>query len=73
MAVPHGFSFLSNLCSVLHPGLKLQYFHQQGWQDEWIANVETLVREEYAHNYEGKEDPVTANVVSLPYLSKLCN
>ena len=37
---------------VLHPGLKLEYFRQHDWEKEWIEQAETMVREEYAANYE---------------------
>jgi hypothetical protein len=29
------------LSSVLHPGLKLEYFRQHGWEEEWIENAES--------------------------------
>src|SRR6266852_6888398 len=37
---------------VLHPGLKLDYFHVQEWKDKWIDVAENLVREEYIGEYE---------------------
>jgi hypothetical protein len=37
---------------VLHPGLKLEYFHQHQWEREWIEQAEKMVREEYTMNYE---------------------
>jgi hypothetical protein len=46
------------LSSVLHPGLKLEYFRQQGWEEEWVDNAENLVREEYITRYEGKSGAV---------------
>jgi hypothetical protein len=42
--------------AVLHPGLKLEYFRQHEWDDEWIEIAENLVREEYAVNYQKKDD-----------------
>lgn len=42
------------LSSVLHPGLKLEYFHQHDWEDEWFENAETLVHDKYIACYEGK-------------------
>jgi hypothetical protein len=39
---------------VLHPGLKLEYFQQYNWEQEWIDEVETLAQDEYIHMYEGK-------------------
>jgi len=46
--------------AVLHPGLKLKYFWQHEWDDEWIEIAENLVREEYAVNYQ-KKDNVSGN------------
>ena len=43
------------LLSVLHPGLKLEYFRQEEWEDEWIDNETDLVRNAYVSRYEGKE------------------
>jgi len=37
---------------VLHPGLKLEYFCQQDWEDEWIDVAKNLVHEEYTYAYE---------------------
>ena len=56
--------------SVLHPGLKLEYFRQQGWEEEWVDNAETLTCKEYIAHYDGKENvvtlaPDTANSVSV--------
>jgi len=39
---------------VLHPGLKLQYFKNHGWEDEWVETAETLTREKYEQVYEQK-------------------
>ena len=46
---------------VLHPGLKLEYFWQREWEEEWIDNAEELVYKEYVAQYEGKEDVIRAN------------
>ena len=43
-----------NILSVLHPGLKLEYFRKHDWQEEWVDVAENLVREEYISNYENK-------------------
>jgi hypothetical protein len=40
--------------SVLHPGLKLEYFRQHDWEEEWVENAEVLVRDKYTTCYEGK-------------------
>jgi hypothetical protein len=53
---------------VLHPGLKLEYFRIQDWEDEWIDVAENLVREEYIDAYENRvaadDDPCGDNEVS---------
>ena len=43
---------------VLHPGLKLEYFRQKEWEEEWIDTAEELVHKVYVARYEGKEDVV---------------
>jgi hypothetical protein len=58
--------FLSHLCllmshpTVLHPGLKLEYFRRHEWEDEWIKQAENMVREEYISTYEDKGMDTTA-------------
>lgn len=47
---------------VLHPRLKLRYFRQKEWEEEWIDNAEDLVHKVYVTQYEGKEDVVGANL-----------
>jgi hypothetical protein len=37
---------------VLHPGLKLEYFRQQQWPEDWIDTAENIVRKEYIDKYE---------------------
>ena len=44
------------IAMVLHPGMKLEYFHNQKWEGEWIEQAETLVREEYTTKYEKATD-----------------
>ena len=39
------------IAMVLHPGMKLEYFHNKKWEVEWIEQAETLVQEEYAAKY----------------------
>ena len=46
---------------VLHPGLKLKYFQQWEWEEEWIDNAEDLMYKVYVAQYEGKEDLIKAN------------
>src|SRR6266852_9015358 len=36
----------------LHLGMKLEYFHNQKWKEEWIEEAESLVREAYVAGYE---------------------
>ena len=40
------------IAMVLHPGLKLEYFRQHKWEDEWVEEAENLAREEYIGRYE---------------------
>ena len=37
---------------ILHPGMKLEYFHNQKWEVEWIKEAESLVQDEYIMKYE---------------------
>jgi hypothetical protein len=48
------YSVISLLCllilfrvSVLHPQLKLKYFQQRHWDQDWIDTAEAILREEY--------------------------
>jgi hypothetical protein len=36
---------------VLHPGLKLEYFRKESWEDDWIEQAENITRKEYVLNY----------------------
>jgi len=57
------------IAMVLHPGMKLDYFRNQKWEDEWIAEAEHLVREEYAAKYEkvaGSNEELNAPKKNLP-------
>ena len=40
---------------VLHPGLKLEYFRNQEWEQEWIDAAELLTRDEYSESYENED------------------
>ena len=67
-------SLTYRIAMVLHPGLKLEYFDQQGWEDEWVNNAENLVQEEYIIHYEGKASliaPVPETTTSVSGLSCL--
>ena len=46
------------IAMVLHPGMKLEYFHNQRWQEEWIEEASSLVREEYHAKYEKETNTV---------------
>ena len=48
------------MLQVLHPGLKLEYFHRQSWEAEWIDEAKDLVRKEFSHNYGGTASDSTA-------------
>ena len=45
---------------VLHPLLKLNYFHRVGWESEWIETAQNIVQQEYDHSYKGQCDKVTS-------------
>jgi hypothetical protein len=47
-------SAVYRIAMVLHPGMKLEYFRQHKWLDEWIEQAENMVREEYIGSYEKK-------------------
>jgi len=48
------------LSLVFHPGLKLEYFHQHDWEEEWVENAEVLVCDKYTTCYKGKAGPAAA-------------
>jgi hypothetical protein len=43
------------MLSVLHPGLKLEYFRQHKWELEWIKQAKSLVREAFMGMYAVKQ------------------
>jgi hypothetical protein len=45
-------STVYRIAMVLHPGLKLEYFRQHSWEQDWIDKAEELTREEYIRTYE---------------------
>ena len=54
---------------VLHPGMKLEYFHNHEWEAEWIGEVERLVRTKYVEQYEQQADeaPTTPSTSSITH------
>ncbi len=48
---------------VLHPGMMLEYFRKQKWEEDWIEQAEILVREVYTAKYEKATD--VSNTTSL--------
>lgn len=48
-------SAIYRIAMVLHPGMKLEYFRQNEWEEEWIEQAENMVREEYIASYEKLE------------------
>ncbi|KAG1861090.1 hypothetical protein C8R48DRAFT_604723, partial [Suillus tomentosus] len=50
-------SSLYQIAMVLHPGLKLEYFRQQEWNDEWISHAKEITSEVYVKQYKGKSNP----------------
>jgi hypothetical protein len=58
-------STVYRIAMVLHPGMKLKYFRQQGWEDDWIEQAESLVRDEYAAVYKKSVQPVASKDPSV--------
>ena len=54
------------IAMVLHPQLKLKYFQQHGWTQDWICTAETLVREEFA-KYDAPSAPASVPVCTIYY------
>jgi hypothetical protein len=44
---------------VLHPGLKLKYFRQKDWEDDWIDVAEELVHDVYIAHYQDSDNSIT--------------
>ena len=55
---------LTPFWTVLHPGLKLEYFRQQKWENDWIETAETIMHEEYTTTYEGNHGAHAKAIVS---------
>ena len=45
-----------HIAMVLHPGMKLECFRNQKWEEEWVEEAENLVREEYISSHEKAPD-----------------
>jgi hypothetical protein len=58
-------STVYRIAMVLHPGMKLEYFRQQGWEDDWIEQAESLVRDEYAAFYKKPVQPTASEDPSV--------
>ena len=56
-------SNIYRIAMVLHPGMKLKYFCNQKWEEEWIEQAENLVREEYISSY--KKVPEETNATPM--------
>jgi hypothetical protein len=54
------------IAMVLHPGMKLEYFCNQKWEEDWIEEAENLVQEEYISTYEKAADDADATPVEDP-------
>ena len=44
------------IAMVLHPGMKLEYFHNQNWKEERIDEAERLIWIKYIEQYEKEAD-----------------
>ena len=45
-------SHIYHIAMILHPGMKINYFCNQKWEEDWIEQAKTLIWEVYAANYE---------------------
>ena len=52
------------IAMILHPGMKLEYFRQQEWQEDWIETAEKLLCDEYTSRYE--KQPETTDKPKTP-------
>lgn len=52
------------IAMVLHPGMKLEYFRYQKWENAWIVQAEDLVYEEYSARYEKNPTPTSVEPIS---------
>jgi hypothetical protein len=57
------------IAMVLHPGMKLDYFRNQKWEEEWIEQAENLVREEYIVRYEKVLDDTNTAPTGMGHLN----
>ncbi|TFY73221.1 hypothetical protein EWM64_g10791 [Hericium alpestre] len=48
-------SHVYRIAMVLHPAYKLKYFHDHGWEPEWIETAWQLVRDGWDHSYASVE------------------
>ena len=46
--------------SGLHLGLRLEYFQQKEWEEEWIDEAEDIIHQVYVTQYEGKDETMGA-------------
>ena len=46
--------------------MKLEYFRQKEWEEDWINDAEKLVREAYVADYEGRSDPIAPAADATP-------
>jgi hypothetical protein len=49
-------SAIYRIAMVLHPGMKLKYFKQREWEEEWVEQAENMVCEEFISVYEKDKD-----------------
>ncbi|KAE9400037.1 hypothetical protein BT96DRAFT_660192, partial [Gymnopus androsaceus JB14] len=50
---------------VLHPGLKLNYFQNRGWERQWINTAEAITRKEFEF-YDNIEVAAEAAIPTVP-------
>jgi hypothetical protein len=56
---------------LVHPRHKLQYFQDVGWEDDWIATAERIVRDRFESGYcedQPTDEPQVGDEVRHLYL-----
>ncbi|OJT02096.1 hypothetical protein TRAPUB_7442 [Trametes pubescens] len=49
-------SIIYRIAMILHPAYKTQYFRDHRWEEEWIEEAKTIIREEWEANYKPADD-----------------
>ncbi len=68
---------MANILQVLHPQLKLRYFHKKRWLSEWIDEAERVFRQRFNDRYSQpieteKEDLLEVDMQSSRGTTPVC-